>query len=166
MLHIVAKNWHQIFLTGFWMYFCFVTIKLLKVSTSWVISVSRLEEIWGRFQLGSDLLSSVPAKFYWFILFCTLIKPLLFSCISCSFEQNTMKLIVYLRKLSENSNFLFIFFIFGEIFLVPITFERYHFQSGCSPEYFILSRLYLFKVNQRNIRTMCEIFSKLTIETA
>ena len=43
---------------------------------------------------------------------------LLFSCIRYCFEQNTRKLIVYLRILSDNSHFLiFLFFIFGDTFL-------------------------------------------------
>ena len=46
--------------------------------------------------LESALHSSIPAKFYWF------------SCIRCSFEQNTRKLLAYLRNLSDNKNsFLF-----------------------------------------------------------
>ena len=57
-------------------------------------------------------------------------QPLLFSCIRCYYEQNTRKPIVYLRNLSDNNNFVFPFFIFGDIFWAPITFERYHFQSG------------------------------------
>ena len=67
------------------------------------------------FSRGSGLLSSITAKFYWFILFCTLLAT--FSCVRCSFEQNTRKLIVYLRNLSANNNFLFLFFISGDIFL-------------------------------------------------
>ena len=49
-------------------------------------------------------LSSIPAIFYWFILFFTLLATS-FGCIRCSFEQNTKKLIVYLRNLSGNNNF-------------------------------------------------------------
>ena len=60
--------------------------------------------------------------------------PLLFSCIRFSFEQNTRKLIVYLRYLPNNNNFLFLFLIFRDIFWGPITFERYRFQSGCDSD--------------------------------
>ena len=44
-------------------------------------------------------------------------KLLLFSCMRYCFEQNTRKLIVYLRSLSDNSHFLYLFFIFGDTFL-------------------------------------------------
>ena len=40
-----------------------------------------------------------------------------FSCLRCSFEKNTRKLIAYLRNLSDSSNFLFLFCFFGNIFL-------------------------------------------------
>ena len=63
----------------------------------------------------------------------TQFQPLVFSCVRCCFEYNTRTLSVYLRNLSDNSNFLFHFFIFEYIFLAFITFERYHFQSGCDP---------------------------------
>ena len=53
----------------------------------------------------------------------------LFSCLRCSFEQNTRELIAYLRNLSENNNFLFLFFIFGAFSWVAVMLER--FQSGC-----------------------------------
>ena len=70
------------------------------------------KKFWGNvFSWGSGLLS-IPAKPYWFILFCF---ALLFSCIRCSFEENTRKLIVYLRNLSDH-NFLFCFFILRSIF--------------------------------------------------
>ena len=59
-------------------------------------------------------------------------QPLLFSSIRCSVEQNIRKLIVYCKNLSENNNFMFLFFIFGDIFWASM-FERYHFQSGCDP---------------------------------
>ena len=55
-------------------------------------------------------------------------EQLHFSCIRCSFEQNTKKLMIYLRSLSDKNNFLFLF-IFGDIVWVPITFECYHFWS-------------------------------------
>ena len=58
--------------------------------------------------------------------------PLLFSCIRCSFEQNTRRLIVYLRD--QKTTFSFFFYcIFGDILWAPITLERYHFHSGCDP---------------------------------
>ena len=58
-------------------------------------------------------------------------QSFLFSCIRCSsFEQNTRKLIVYLRNLQENN----IFFFSSSFFWVLITCECYHFQSGCDPE--------------------------------
>ena len=59
------------------------------------------------------LLSSIPAKFYSFI-FCTLLATF-FLAIQRSFEQKTKRFIVYLRNLSENNDFLFLF-IFGNIF--------------------------------------------------
>ena len=68
------------------------------------------------FSWRSGLLSSIPAKVYWFILFYTLLATF-FSCIRCSYEQNERKLIVYFRNLSDNNDFLFLFFIFGDIFL-------------------------------------------------
>ena len=68
------------------------------------------------FSRGSGLLSSITAKFYLFILFFTLLAT--FSCVRCSFEQNTRKLIVYLRNLSD-SNIFFLFFIYGDIFGHP-----------------------------------------------
>ena len=43
--------------------------------------------------------------------------PLLFSCIRCSFEENTKKFIVYLINLSDSNKFIFLFFNFGDIFL-------------------------------------------------
>ena len=61
------------------------------------------------------------------ICYFTHFQPLLFSCIRCSFEQNTRNLIVYLRNLSENY-FLFLFFIFEVIFWAPKTIECYHFH--------------------------------------
>ena len=77
-------------------------IKDLENKESFQIEIKRIlvlhpEEIWGqRFNWESALHSSIPAKFYWF------------SCIRCSFEQNTRKLLAYLRNLSENKNsFLF-----------------------------------------------------------
>ena len=82
-----------------------------------ILAVSHPEVICGqRFQLMSGPLSSIPAKFYWFILFFKLLVTS-FSCIRCSFEQNTRKLVVYLRNLSDNNNFLFLFFIFWDFFL-------------------------------------------------
>ena len=36
-LNILAKSWHKVFFTGFWMHFSFVTDKLLKVRTSWLV---------------------------------------------------------------------------------------------------------------------------------
>ena len=90
------------------------------------ISVLHPEEIWGQhFSWESALHSSIPAKFYWF------------SCVRCSFEQNTRKLLVYLRNLSENKNSFFLIQFWGHFFWVPITFECYHFQSGCNPGFFI-----------------------------
>ena len=70
--------------------------------------------------------SSIPANFIdsYFPHF----EQLHFSCIRCSFEQNTKKLMIYLRSLSDMNNFLFLF-IFGDIVWVPITFECYHFWS-------------------------------------
>ena len=47
----------------------------------------------------------------------------------CSFKQNTRKLFIDLRNLSENDYFLFLFSI-GDIFWTRITFERYDFQSA------------------------------------
>ena len=98
-------------------------------------SVLHPEEIWGqRFHLDV-LFSSKAAKFYWFILFCTFLASCFYLC-KCSFEQNTRNLIVYLRNLSEKNNFFFfVFFIFKDIFSVPM-FERYHFQSECNPRHF------------------------------
>ena len=52
-----------------------------------------------------------------------------FSCVRCSFEQNTRELIAYMRNLSENNNFLFLFFIFGAFSWVAVMLER--FQSVC-----------------------------------
>lgn len=43
--------------------------------------------------------------------------PLLFSCIRCFSELNTVKFSVFLKNLSNNSNFLFLIFIFQDIFL-------------------------------------------------
>ena len=60
------------------------------------------------FSRGSNLPSLIPANVYWFISF---------SCIRYSFEQNTWKVIVYLRNLSESNHFLFFIFIFGDISL-------------------------------------------------
>ena len=56
------------------------------------------------------------------------------------FKQNTRKLIIYLRKLSVNNNFLFSSFL-GTFFWAPVTFERYHFQSEYNP-----GILYLYQV--------------------
>ena len=41
----------------------------------------------------------------------------IFYTLSVTFEQNTRKFIVYLGNLSGNSNFLFLFFMFGDIVL-------------------------------------------------
>ena len=105
-------------------------IKDLENKESFQIEIKRIlvlhpEEIWGqRFNWESALHSTIPAKFYWF------------SCIRCSFEQNTRKLLAYLRNLSENKNSFLL--NSGDFFLgVPITFECYHFQSGCNPGFFI-----------------------------
>ena len=77
-------------------------------------SVFHPEEIWGqRFKLGSGLLSSILAK----VLFFSHFQSLLFSCIRCSFEQNTRKLFVYLRNESENNIFPFLLFILGTFFV-------------------------------------------------
>ena len=65
-------------------------------------------------KIASDQPSRYQQNFinlYCFALF----YPLL-CCIRCYFLKNTGKLIVYLRNLSDN-NFLFLFFIFGDIFL-------------------------------------------------
>ena len=51
---------------------------------------------------------------------------------------------VYLRDLSANNIFIFLFFIFGDIFGAPITLERYHFQSGYNPD---IEQWMFFKVN-------------------
>ena len=48
----------------------------------------------------------------------------------CSFKQNTRKLFIDLRNLSENNYFLFLFSTFGDIFWTRITSERYDFQSA------------------------------------
>ena len=77
------------------------------------------------FSRGSGLLSSITAKFYLFILFFTLLAT--FSCVRCSFEQNTRKLIVYLRNLSANNNFFFSSFL-STFSWAPIMFEHYHFS--------------------------------------
>ena len=82
------------------------------------------------FSRWSGLLSSISTKFIWFIiLFCTHLATF-FSGMRCSFKQNTRKLFIDLRNLSENNYFLFLFSIFGDIFWTRITFERYDFQSA------------------------------------
>ena len=50
-------------------------------------------------------------------LYCLTCFYMLCSCIRCSFEQNARKLIVCLRHISDNNNFLYFFFIFDNIFL-------------------------------------------------
>ena len=66
---------------------------------------------------------------YYFPLF----HPLLFSCISCFCEQNTGKLIIYLRNLSEKPIFFFSSSFLGIFLWAPTQIELYHFQSGCNP---------------------------------
>ena len=105
---------------------------LFPEAVVWSWSVKRSVPHLGKFgdnvfSCGSGLLPSIPAKLYWFILLCSLLAMLLFSCMTCSFEQSTRKLIVYLRNLSENNNSLFRFCVLITFFWAPITFERYHF---------------------------------------
>lgn len=75
--------------------------------------MSHPKEIWGeRFQLGgwSSFLNTSKILLTYIV---SHLKPPLFSCIRCSFELNTRKLIVCFRNFSENNNFRFLFFIFG-----------------------------------------------------
>ena len=61
------------------------------------------------------------------------VHPFLFSCISCFCEQNTGKLIIYLRNLSEKPIFFFSSSFLETFFWAPIQIELYHFQSKCDP---------------------------------
>ena len=44
---------------------------------------------------------------------------LLFSGIKCSFEQNTRKLVVHLRNLSDHNNFFTLLHFWGHVFRCP-----------------------------------------------
>ena len=48
-------------------------------------------------------------------------------------DWNTEKVFIYLRNLSD-SIFFFSYSFLATFFWVPITFERYHFQSGYDPD--------------------------------
>ena len=93
-----------------------------------------------------------------------------FSCVRCSFEQNTRELIAYMRNLSENNNFLFLFFIFGAFSWVAVMLER--FQSVCDlatislighqnldkfTNEYIVSNASLKAVNSQSRSTICSL---------
>ena len=61
--------------------------------------------------------------------------PLLFSCTRCSLEQSTRKVIIYLKNYQTTTIFFFSSSFLGTFFWVPITFKRYHFQSGYDPAF-------------------------------
>ena len=68
------------------------------------------------FSWGSGLLSQYKQNFTDLYCFSHFSRIFLWSCIRCLFEQYTMKLSVYLRKLSDNNVLFFLF-----------NFERYLF---------------------------------------
>lgn len=78
-------------------------------------AVSHPEDIWGQhFQVG-----------VWSTFLNTLMRfqPHCFNCIRCCFEQNVRKLIVYLRNLSDSTNFIFLFFILGTHNVLTLAFS-------------------------------------------
>ena len=81
--------------------------------------MSHPKEIWGQLGVWSTFLNTNKIlltfidKFFVFYHF----RHFLFSCIRCSFGQNTRNFIVYLRNLSDINNFLVLFVIFRDIFL-------------------------------------------------
>ena len=80
-------------------------------------SVSHLEEVCGQyFQLGvwSTFLNTSKILLIYIVLH---VFSHFFNCTRCSFEHNARKRIIFFRNLSDNNNFLFLFFIFGDIFL-------------------------------------------------
>ena len=68
----------------------------------------------------------------------------------------SMHYLVFSRTLQRRPNWI--------LKTSEITFTERHFTSSCGRLY-ILACIYLLKVNNRNIRTRCEICSKLTIKT-
>ena len=86
---------------------------------------------------------------YYFVYFLTL----LFSCIRCSFEQNTRKLTVQLINLPGNKNFFFSSAFLETFFLKHITFKRYHFQSS------VKHNSNFFLCYQSNNQLLCVAFS-------
>ena len=110
-----------------------VTIPQAKMSCFHVYFPSRIRKIFGNVLVeGFGLLSSITAKFYWFILF--------FTSFATSFQLHKMffwtehKEAHCLRNLSDNENFLLLFFIFWYTFWAPIRFERYNYWSGYDPD--------------------------------
>ena len=94
---------------------------------------SRIPKIFGNVLVeGFGLLSSITAKFYWFILF--------FTSFATSFQLHKMffwtehKEAHCLRNLSDNDNFLLLFFIFWYTFWAPIRFEHYNYRPGYDPD--------------------------------
>ena len=88
---------------------------------------------------GSGLLSTISARFYWFILFWKLLASS-FQLYQMFFWTDHKEAHYLPEKFIRKQQFSFLFFFFWGHFWVPI-FERYHFQSGCEPVKAIYDRL-------------------------
>ena len=99
------------------------------------------QETWGRFQLGVWSISSIPRKFYWFVLFSIVLICIVFCiCILLYY----FKMLFWTEEKEAHFlfekfiNLFFLFFIFGNIFRASIMFECYHFQSKYDPDWLVL----------------------------
>ena len=179
---------HEISVLCMWRYFYFSILKICAcLIASWVPLIFYLdlfvnestsclinsgsdgehpEETWWRhFWQGAGLLSSIPAKFNWFILFCTLIATSFLSCVRCSGATAlSYPLGLGLEGYGKAFSCIFSWWvidnkrgvrtvyswfiweicqtavvsIFRDIFLAPITLDHYHFQSEYDKQHTLL----------------------------
>ena len=105
--------------------------------------------MWSRKNLGTTFSAGGLVDFLnnrKMLLICIVLHTIshfFFGCIRCYFEQNTRKLIVYLRNLLDNNNSHFISFISGNIFLSahnlwPLPFSVWILPWRCVKFIFIL----------------------------
>ena len=116
----------------FWTFKEIEVVSFLRKKLKWKYQGCVLKKFGDNiFSWGSYQNSSIPAKFYWLVLFYTLLSTF-FSFIRCSFKQNMWKL----RNLSDNKSFAYFSSLFlGTFFLATHVFECYHFQYAYDPEY-------------------------------
>ena len=127
----------------------------------YICSFTTRRNLGTRFQLGSDLLSSVLAKSYRVTSFC-LVLATCFQLYRMFFSTKHKEVHCFLEKLIRKQQFCFRSSFLGTFFWVPRTFQCDHFRCGCNSNIFPVwlqgSTNMIFFINQKhclNVSVKC-----------